>query len=104
MLRPILLLSMLAASHSVLQLQAQVPVEQAEAAGPQFTMGPNYVHMPEGYFVLVRRGREIGAIRFTHIEQSTPSLGNSTYESISRETDQARSFVRALSSVPVKST
>jgi hypothetical protein len=43
-------------------------------------MGPNYVHVPEEFFVLVRKGREIGAIRFIRIEQDAQGNGKSTYE------------------------
>jgi hypothetical protein len=36
--------------------------------------------VPEGFFLLVRKGREIGAIRFTSIRQNAPPIGKSTYE------------------------
>jgi hypothetical protein len=66
---------------SIQPSRAQVPTDQQSSRIVQFDMGPRYVHMPEKYFVLVRKGREIGAIQLTKIEQNTPSLGNSTYES-----------------------
>ncbi|MCU1253615.1 MAG: hypothetical protein JWQ49_6644 [Edaphobacter sp.] len=44
-------------------------------------MGPYAVHMPEKFFVLVRKGREIGAIRFTKINLNADGDGESTYES-----------------------
>ncbi len=62
-------------------INAQVATSEQGLSSAHFDMGPRFVHMPEKYFVLVRKGHEIGAIRFTNISQSTPSLGKSTYES-----------------------
>jgi hypothetical protein len=48
----------------------------------QFVVGPSEVLVPIGVFLLVRKGRKIGAIRFTSIEQdSTVGTGKATYES-----------------------
>jgi hypothetical protein len=59
------------------------PLQPKQAAPPQpeFAMGPRYVFMPEKFFLLVRKGREIGALRFTRIEQDADGNGKSEYES-----------------------
>lgn len=45
-------------------------------------VGPSEVVMPNGVFLLIRKGRGIGAIRFTSIEPGkTVSTGKATYES-----------------------
>lgn len=58
------------------------------ASGPekssecQFVIGPSQVLMPKGAFLLIRKGREIGAIRFTSIERGEPiGAGKASYES-----------------------
>jgi hypothetical protein len=80
MRRPIMLFSLLAALFSVQLVRSQSPLKQGDSSRAQFTMGPNYVHVPEEFFVLVRKGREIGAIRFVRIEQDAQGNGKSTYE------------------------
>jgi hypothetical protein len=77
---PIMLLSLLAAVFSAQLVRSQSPLKQSDSPRAQFTMGPNYVHVPEEFFVLVRKGREIGAIRFIRIEQDAQGNGKSTYE------------------------
>jgi hypothetical protein len=48
----------------------------------QFIVGPSSVVMPEGVFLLIRKGSEIGAVHFTSIEQgSVLGVGKATYES-----------------------
>ena len=55
---------------------------RADILSTGFIVGPRFVHVPKGVFLLVRRGREIGAIRFTRIEPSGGiGQGSSTYES-----------------------
>lgn len=61
---------------------SQLPEPRADVPNNKFVVGPRFVHMPKGVFVLVRRGREIGAIRFTRIEPSGAiGQGSATYES-----------------------
>ena len=62
-------------------LHWQSPPEQHDFSSAQFTMGPNYVRVPEGFFVIIRKGNEVGAIRFTRIVQDREDNGKSTYES-----------------------
>jgi hypothetical protein len=48
----------------------------------QFVVGPRAVLMPKGAFLLIRKGKAIGAVRFTSIEQgSEVGVGRATYES-----------------------
>jgi hypothetical protein len=48
----------------------------------QFVVGPSEVLVPKDVFLLVRKGRKIGTIRFTSIEQgSTAGTGKASYES-----------------------
>jgi hypothetical protein len=65
-------------AYSLFAQSSAAPNGNAQA---QFTMGPSYVHLPEKYFVLIRRGKEIGAVRFIRIEQDAMNNGKSTYES-----------------------
>ena len=60
--------------------RAQSQTEQGDSKA-QFSMGPRYVHMPENFFVLVRKGTNTGAIRFTKIVQDSLGNGKSAYES-----------------------
>src|SRR5260370_19979369 len=76
-----LLISMVAASFSAQPFRAQSPTEQVDASKAQFDMGPYAVHMPEKFFVLVRKGLEIGAIRLTKIKLDSDGNGESAYES-----------------------
>jgi hypothetical protein len=60
---------------------AQVDAEPAGST-KEFVVGPSTILMPQGVFLLIRKGREIGAIRFTSIEQDgTIGLGKTTYDS-----------------------
>jgi hypothetical protein len=59
-----------------------------QGAGPrkssasQFIIASSDIVLPQGFFLLIRKGREVGAIRFTSIEQGrNPGLGKATYES-----------------------
>ena len=48
----------------------------------KFVVGPSSVLMPTGVFLLVRKAKEIGAIRFTGIEKGANiGVGKATYES-----------------------
>jgi hypothetical protein len=62
-------------------VSAQAQANKAAPSQPEFAMGPRYALMPEKFFLLVRKGREIGAIRFTKVEQDADGNGKSTYES-----------------------
>jgi hypothetical protein len=57
-------------------------VQTASGPADQFVIGPGEVLAPKGVFFLVRKGRKIGAIRFTSIEQGKEvGSGKATYES-----------------------
>jgi hypothetical protein len=50
--------------------------------GEFFIVGPNAISVPEGYFVLVRRGEQIGAFRLTKVFNTGElGLGTSHYDS-----------------------
>jgi hypothetical protein len=55
-------------------------------------MRPRYVLLPEKFFLLVRRGSELGAIRFTRIDSDPVGNGKATYESYF-QADGSGSFV-----------
>jgi hypothetical protein len=60
----------------------QVPGGQADNSTNKFVVGPSTVLLPKGVFLLIRKGREIGAIRFTSIEQGgSVGTGKAVYES-----------------------
>jgi hypothetical protein len=75
-----MLFSLLAALFSVQLVRSQSPLQQGYSSGAQFAMGPRYVHLPEKFFLLVRKGREVGAIRLIKIEEDAQGNGKSTYE------------------------
>jgi hypothetical protein len=59
-----------------------------------FVFGPNSVYVPEGFFVLVRKGQEIGAFRLIKVEQGDPNgIGKSAYESYF-QVDGSGSFLK----------
>jgi len=59
-----------------------------------FVFGPTSVYVPEGYFILVRKGRQMGAFRLTKVEEGESNgIGNSTYESYF-QADGSGSFVK----------
>jgi hypothetical protein len=61
---------------------AQAGAGPGKSPTSQFVVGPSTVLMPQGVFLLIRKGREIGAIRFTSIEQGgTVGTGRATYDS-----------------------
>jgi len=61
---------------------SQAAAETKRNPTNQFVMGPSEVLVPQGAFLLVRKGRKIGAIKFTSIEQgSTVGTGKASYES-----------------------
>src|SRR4051794_16476048 len=69
-------------------------VEPQTASGnpsKQFVVGPSAVLMPEGVFLLIRKGRKTGAIRFTKIDRKTDGTGKATYESYF-QSDGSNSF------------
>jgi hypothetical protein len=60
---------------------AQEKTEPVKTAS-QFIVGPYAIVMPPDVFLLIRKGREIGAIRFTSIEKGGEvGVGKATYES-----------------------
>lgn len=86
----LLLVNALAAQSVVAQSSAKTGV----STGPEFTIGPRFVLMPEGFFILVRKGREIGAIRLTKIEEDAEGNGKSVYESYFQR-DGSGSFLKS---------
>ena len=68
---PVLLFSL----HSLHGQAVPSPIDQ-------FVVGPGEVLLPKGVFLLVRKGHEIGAIRFTSIERGCGvATGKARYES-----------------------
>jgi hypothetical protein len=62
--------------------QSQERTATTDCSTSQFVFGPSEVSVPKGAFLLVRKGREIGAIMFTSIELTkTEDPGKATYES-----------------------
>lgn len=94
-----IIISLVMIGHSSVAF-AQLPSEmQIPVSTNQFVIGPRYIVIPEGLFVLVRKGRDIGAIRFSSISNVEPGgIGKSTYESY-YQSDGSASF---LSSTVIK--
>jgi hypothetical protein len=76
----ILLLSLLAGLAGLQLVLPQRTIAQDNSSGAKFEVGPRYVRLPENFFLLVRKGNEVGAIRFTRIEQDVEGNGKSSYE------------------------
>jgi hypothetical protein len=56
--------------------------QSSETRKEEFVVGPGEILAPKGVFLLIRKGREVGAIQFTEIEQgSEVGTGRATYES-----------------------
>jgi hypothetical protein len=67
--------------------------DKASGFGVQYLVGPRATLMPKGAFLLIRRGKSIGAVRFTSIELSSEvGVGKATYESYFQK-DIARSLL-----------
>jgi hypothetical protein len=81
MCKNLVLVSMLTASLCAQLVSPQSPLEQGDSSRAQFAMGPRYAQFPEKFFLLVRKGGAIGAIRFIRIEEDDLGNGKSTYES-----------------------
>lgn len=60
----------------------------------EFALGPRYAYMPEKFFLLVRKGQQIGAIHFTKIRLGADGNGASSYESYF-QADGSMSFQKA---------
>jgi hypothetical protein len=75
---------------------AQKTSVDGQAADPiQFVVGPRATLMPKGVFLLVRKGKSIGAVRFTDIVVgSEVGLGKAAYESYFQG-DGAKSWLQA---------
>ncbi|HEX5282779.1 MAG TPA: hypothetical protein VFW30_01575 [Bryocella sp.] len=58
----------------------------------EFVFGPRYMRLPEGYFVLVRKGNEVGAFRLQHVSQKQDGTGTSMYESFILEKERPRNI------------
>ena len=81
---PILFISALATLLS--SVHTGNPTQGPKGAGTlpdsHFTVGPRFVHMPQGFFLLVRKGTQVGAIRFEKIDQTNAITGASTYQTV----------------------
>jgi hypothetical protein len=56
--------------------------DESQKVVGQFVVGPSATLMPQGMFLLIRKGRKIGSIRFTNIEEGgKPGTGKASYES-----------------------
>jgi len=60
---------------------AQTPGVHNSAQPVEFVVGPSYVRIPTNFFILVRKGKQIGAIRLTKVLLDDNNNGQSTYES-----------------------
>jgi hypothetical protein len=69
----------------------QNPPGQTDSKRSAFAMGPKYILMPDNFFVLVRKGGELGAFRLTGIQQGEDGLGTAKYESF-LQADGSSSF------------
>jgi hypothetical protein len=83
----------------LLAFLAALLVTQSSDAEPlpnvAFLVGPYSLYAPEGYFVLVRKGREMGAFRLTGVKEGgTNGIGTSAYESYFQG-DGSGSFVNS---------
>jgi hypothetical protein len=71
------------------------PVGSSDAQAAHVVVGPRAVGMPKGVFLLVRKGKEFGAIKFTSIEPGEEKLmGKASYESFFQN-DGSGSFLNA---------
>ena len=62
--------------------QSPVKTGPGTSSTSQFRVGPYAALIPRGFFLLIRKGGKIGAIRFTSIERGpTPGIGKASYES-----------------------
>jgi hypothetical protein len=60
----------------------QVNAGSVRTPTDQFVVGASEVLVPKGFFLLIRKGQQIGAIRFTSIEKGdTVGTGKARYES-----------------------
>jgi len=63
----------------------QAPVTEAHVVNAetnQFVMGPGEVRIPTGVYLLIRKGSQVGAVRFTSAQpNSAPGTGTASYES-----------------------
>lgn len=77
----ILLMPMLVSSLGIHLICAQTAAKEDGSSKAHFDMGPRFTHVPEGYFLLVRKGRQIGAIRISKVVEDSLGNGKSTYVS-----------------------
>jgi len=63
----------------------QAPIAEGYVANTQanqFVMGPGEVGIPTGFYLLIRKGSQIGAVRFTSAQSNpVPGTGTANYES-----------------------
>ncbi len=61
---------------------AQAGAGRGKSPASKFVVGPSTLLMPQGAFLLIKKGRKIGAVRFTSIEQGSKlGTGRATYDS-----------------------
>jgi hypothetical protein len=71
----------------------QKPGDDQADTRTQFIVGPRATLMPVGVFILVKKDKSVGAIRFTSIEHGSEfGTGKATYESYF-QADSTKSFV-----------
>ena len=66
---------------SVYSQSTQSEIELEKSFATEFVVGPSAMRIPQGFFLLIRKGQKIGAIRFTYIERRKDGLGKASYES-----------------------
>lgn len=89
----LLLLGISSSGHIAYCQSAQTKGGQADMLDDRAIVGPRAIGMPSGVFLLVRKGKEIGAVRFLKIERGKGSLiGKAFYESFFQG-DGSTSFI-----------
>jgi hypothetical protein len=55
--------------------------QSGDVSVPRFSIGPRYINIPEKYFLLVRKGPNVGAIRLANVQRDSRGDGKANYES-----------------------
>ena len=79
---PVLVLIAILSRQQAVRAQSPQPGPGSSESAMKFVVGPSSVLMPSGIFLLVRKGKEIGAIRFTGIGHgASAGVGKASYDS-----------------------
>src|SRR5689334_16969286 len=72
---PVLAMLGLLNSHPCCAQSPPISAGHDDASPGQFTVGPRFGLVPERFFLLIRKGHELGAIHFTMIERDSSGNG-----------------------------